>query len=249
MKWYFVKDGSQVGPISQSGFLARVEKGEIVKDTLVWNENLTDWCEYRRLPDDVKNMLEAAMAGDDSRCSMCGRSFGSDEMIEFEGKRVCADCKGSFVQQIRENADVSTKFSMEYAGFWRRFVAVFIDGIIMNIVTLPANFGFQYCMANVDQGAVYGVLAAVCYISMLFFPALYWILMHGKYGATVGKKAMGIKVVMADGSKMQWGRSIGRYFAYILSGIILNIGYIMAGFDDEKRALHDHICNTRVIRV
>jgi uncharacterized RDD family membrane protein YckC len=34
---------------------------------------------------------------------------------------------------------------------------------------------------------------------------------------------------------------------YIVSGIILLIGYIMAGFDEEKRALHDRVCDTRVI--
>jgi uncharacterized RDD family membrane protein YckC len=45
------------------------------------------------------------------------------------------------------------------------------------------------------------------------------------------------------------GRAVGRYFAKIVSGIILMIGYIMAGFDSEKRALHDMMCDTRVIKV
>jgi uncharacterized RDD family membrane protein YckC len=45
------------------------------------------------------------------------------------------------------------------------------------------------------------------------------------------------------------GRAFGRYFAKILSAIILGIGYIMVGFDSEKRGLHDMICDTRVIRV
>jgi uncharacterized RDD family membrane protein YckC len=40
---------------------------------------------------------------------------------------------------------------------------------------------------------------------------------------------------------------VGRYFSEMLSGMIMMIGYIMAGFDDEKRALHDRICNTRVV--
>ena len=56
-----------------------------------------------------------------------------------------------------------------------------------------------------------------------------------------------IKIVDSSGSKIGYGRATGRFFAEILSGMICYIGYIMAGFDDEKRALHDRICNTRVV--
>jgi uncharacterized RDD family membrane protein YckC len=60
---------------------------------------------------------------------------------------------------------------------------------------------------------------------------------------------LGLKVVTANGGLISVGRAFGRYFAQILSGLILGIGYIMAAFDEQKRALHDHICGTRVIRV
>jgi uncharacterized RDD family membrane protein YckC len=60
--------------------------------------------------------------------------------------------------------------------------------------------------------------------------------------------ACGIKVVRPDGDRVSYARALGRYFAEILSGLILAIGYIMAAFDSEKRALHDHICSTRVVK-
>jgi uncharacterized RDD family membrane protein YckC len=60
--------------------------------------------------------------------------------------------------------------------------------------------------------------------------------------------ALGLKIVTVSGERMSVARTIGRYFAHSLSGLILYIGYIMAAFDDQKRALHDHICSTRVIR-
>ena len=80
-------------------------------------------------------------------------------------------------------------------------------------------------------------------------PALYEILMVGKFGATLGKMAMGIKVVTPEGQPISYGRSTGRYFGKMLSGIILGIGYLMAFWDPEKRALHDRICHTRVVSV
>jgi uncharacterized RDD family membrane protein YckC len=73
--------------------------------------------------------------------------------------------------------------------------------------------------------------------------------MVGKYGATVGKMAAKIKIVNADGTPVSYGKAAGRYFAEILSSMICGIGYLMVAFDnEEKRALHDRICNTRVVR-
>ena len=78
--------------------------------------------------------------------------------------------------------------------------------------------------------------------------AVYTTWLLGRYGATVGKMACRLKVVTADGNKISYLRALGRHFAEWISGMILLVGYIMAAFDGQKRALHDHICNTRVIR-
>ncbi|MBM3736637.1 MAG: RDD family protein [Acidobacteria bacterium] len=76
----------------------------------------------------------------------------------------------------------------------------------------------------------------------------YEIFMIGSRGQTLGKMAMSLKVVRADGSALGYGLAAGRYFSSILSAIILMIGYLMALWDPEKRALHDRICETRVIK-
>ncbi len=243
MEWHYIKNGEKTGPFAEADFQALVTSGDVSGDTLVWNPALKDWTRYAEIPENP-----AATAPKDGRaCSMCGELFAEDELIEFEGSRICAGCKPGFVQQIKENSEISGINVMRYAGFWRRFAAVFIDGIIMFVINFPANMGFRFSMSKVSDGAGFIVLAVVLYLSMLLVPALYMILMNGKYGATLGKKALGIKIVKSDGIPISYGCAIGRYFAYILSGIILYIGFIMAGFDDEKRALHDHICNTRVV--
>jgi uncharacterized RDD family membrane protein YckC len=56
-----------------------------------------------------------------------------------------------------------------------------------------------------------------------------------------------IHIVTGSGEKVTYARATGRVFAEMLSGLICNIGYLIAAFDSEKRALHDHICNTRVV--
>jgi uncharacterized RDD family membrane protein YckC len=68
-----------------------------------------------------------------------------------------------------------------------------------------------------------------------------------KFGGTLGKLALKIKVVTSDGQPLTYGRSLGRYFAKILAGAICLIGFLIAFSDPEKRALQDRICNTRVV--
>jgi uncharacterized RDD family membrane protein YckC len=79
--------------------------------------------------------------------------------------------------------------------------------------------------------------------------ATYEAVFVNKLGATPGKLALGLKAVRPDGGPIDLGRAFGRYFAKLLSYIIIFIGYIMIGFDSQKRGLHDMICDTRVIRV
>jgi uncharacterized RDD family membrane protein YckC len=61
--------------------------------------------------------------------------------------------------------------------------------------------------------------------------------------------ALGLLVVRSDSERITYLRAFGRSFAELLSSFFFGVGYLLAAFDDEKRALHDHICDTRVIRV
>ena len=92
-----------------------------------------------------------------------------------------------------------------------------------------------------------GAIAILSMGSMVIYCA-YETFFLVKYGATPGKMTMGLKVIRPDGSGLQVGRAIGRHFSKVVSGMILYIGYIMIGFDAEKRGLHDMICDTRVIK-
>jgi uncharacterized RDD family membrane protein YckC len=66
--------------------------------------------------------------------------------------------------------------------------------------------------------------------------------------ATLGKKAMGLRVTDLDGNRISFGRATGRFFGQYISGLILGIGYLMMLWDDKKQTLHDQIANTLVIK-
>lgn len=167
-------------------------------------------------------------------------------MVRFGDKLVCASCKPTYVQMLAMG--MGTAGDLRYAGFWIRFGAKFIDGIILWVVNFATTMAITFLIAsnNSPQMAIVAAVMNVC-IQIGIGIAYNIYFLSGKYQATPGKMACGLKVVTADGDKISAGRAVGRYFAEMLSGMILMIGYIMAAFDDEKRTLHDRICNTRVV--
>ncbi len=255
MEWYYAAEQEPVGPVSEEEFQSLVNDGTIQPDTLVWNETLPDWKKYNQLAPSA----EGGEPPVDERvfCAECGRPFPPDELVAFDNARVCAACKPVFLQKIKEGVTISG--NMRYAGFWIRAGATIIDYIILWVVQIIMMIPFTMLMtgmmgdlnaANEPDFQNMAPVLALQFLMMFLQFAVYigyetWFI--GKYAATPGKMACRIKVVKADGEPVGYGLAFGRYFAKIISGIILGIGYIMAGFDSQKRALHDHICNTRVI--
>jgi uncharacterized RDD family membrane protein YckC len=82
----------------------------------------------------------------------------------------------------------------------------------------------------------------------LAFPFAYATYFIGRYGATPGKKLCRLKVVTGDTDRVGYLRAFFRYISEHISALLLMTGYLMAIFDGKKRTLHDHICDTRVIK-
>lgn len=251
MDLYYADGNRKIGPIGKAELQALIKTKKVNAKTLIWQQGMTDWVELSNF---VRSRSSAGVNVKPSKpherqsvCSECGNRFAEDEMIRFMDSWVCANCKPIFVQKIKEGVSVAA--AMEYAGFWLRFGALFIDGIIMwfisMLIFMPMGF---ITAAFTDQTAVMVITPLITTLFQLAIPAAYDIWFVGKYAATPGKMACKIKIVTADGGRVSYARACGRHFAKWLSWMILLIGYIMAAFDDQKRTLHDRICETRVIR-
>jgi uncharacterized RDD family membrane protein YckC len=155
--------------------------------------------------------------------------------------------------------------NVAYAGFWLRFVAYLIDGVIVGfglLVLLVPIFFLMGGMAMVESLPRHGAepnpgviaafvalvlsLAGVAVIGKWLYHAY---LESGEKQASWGKQALNIYVTDLSGSRITFGRASGRFFAKIITGLIpLWIGYIMAGFTERRQALHDMIASTLVLR-
>ena len=151
--------------------------------------------------------------------------------------------------------------AVAYAGFWLRFVAAIIDGLILYFVGLILFLPFAASMGTGMRGMMTGrppnlegllpLIHAMIRITLLrtILHWLYYSLLESSaWQGTLGKKALGLEVTDLVGNRISFGRATGRFFAKIISSIILFIGYIMAGFTEKKQALHDILAGALVIR-
>jgi uncharacterized RDD family membrane protein YckC len=144
---------------------------------------------------------------------------------------------------------------MNYAGFWTRFLAALIDGIVLFIVAIILGFivglvfGGGSAAATGDASAGIGAATLIAQVLSAVIGWLYYALQESSdKQATLGKQAMGIRVTDLNGGQISFGKATIRHFGKYLSSLILLIGYIMAAFTEKKQALHDIIAGTLVLK-
>ena len=160
-------------------------------------------------------------------CPKCGAA--NADQASF-----CERCGANLKSGGQEAKPVSTVMpsAVTYAGFWKRFGAIIIDGLIVGAAT---------CILFVVS---WGLFSPVLIVTGW----LYFALMESSAKqATLGKMALGIVVTDMGGKRLSFGRATGRFFGRIISGLILGIGYLMIAFTEKKQGLHDMIANTLVI--
>jgi uncharacterized RDD family membrane protein YckC len=153
--------------------------------------------------------------------------------------------------QMVDNLPAGTK----YAGFWWRFLAAFLDGIILQIVSIMSGLviGLALGLTLGTLGLDRQIVQALCGLAGgamgIVVAWLYHALLESsEKQATLGKMICKIRVIDLEGQRISFMRATGRYFSKFISAVILLIGYIMAGFTEKKQALHDLIAGTLVIR-
>ena len=132
-----------------------------------------------------------------------------------------------------------TAVSGAKAGFWIRFVAIFIDGILLGIVASIINVAFN--------GSVSLRTGLQTLLGLLYF-TYFWSNSSPWPGQTLGSKALGIRVIKTDGSDLSITQALVRYVGFVVSEICLLIGLIWAAFDKNKQGWHDKIAGTYVVK-
>ena len=187
----------------------------------MWTETLEDWVAASTV-DELVNPAPASAAP------------------EVEAPEAAAPISAPEEPEPEEITEVA------YAGFWKRFAASLIDGLIMTLagIFVGGAFGLLYGLATQTTAGA-GFFGNGIGIVMQW---LYYALLESSPNqATVGKMALGIKVTDLDGNRITFTRATGRHFGKIVSSLTLLIGYLMVAFTPRKQALHDIMAGCLVV--
>jgi len=141
---------------------------------------------------------------------------------------------------------------LQYVGVGWRLLAVIIDGIILGIVNGIIGFVFHAGMVTNVNGVMSYNSSGPGAVLQILIPFLYYIILEATMGATLGKLALGLRVVKLDGSPISWGESIIRNLLRIIDYIPYFIPYLLGAIliwtSPMKQRLGDRIAKTVVIR-
>ena len=260
MSWYYASNGQQMGPVTLEVLCARAMAGAVGGRDLVWAEGMADWVEARRVPE----VAAAIAARQPAEQYDLGPEPPPAPVAAYAPPAVASPyAAGPYAPQ----QPVATLGYHRYqapmqeaapGGFWIRFVAAIIDGIITAIPNFIIGMISEVVMPTqpLTPGtppgapptpAAIGLVVVLNLLSIVIAWLYEAMFTASSYQATLGKMAVGLKVTDLYGNPISFGRATGRHFAKILSALICMIGYIMAAFDDRKRALHDHCAGTLVV--
>jgi uncharacterized RDD family membrane protein YckC len=189
------------------------------------------------------------------RCERCSISYCLDCVVPIAGFPHCAACKAEVLADLAAGVTLGHLGGLDLASIGSRFAALFVDGLLIGLPAVALAFaiaiplGFFSLEKTMAEGAI-----------GLFFQLLYtflylggWILYEGlmlsRNGQTLGKKALRIKVVSADGGDLTRGQAFGRTAGRQLLGLIpcfSLVDYAMA-FGQERTCIHDMLAKTRVV--
>lgn len=176
-------------------------------------------------------------------CSRCMGTFCPDCLVDIQGRPYCATCKREQLLDVRSGVDRTT---LQLAGIGKRFGAVFIDGLIINLPLYVIVFVFMF--GAISEGGQPNPLLNFIGLPFAFVNLIYEGLMtQHKQGRTLGKMALKVRVVRPDGSQISAGQAWGRAAMRLLLGCLWIVDYIPAFFTQEKTTLHDMIAGTRVV--
>jgi uncharacterized RDD family membrane protein YckC len=185
------------------------------------------------------------------RCARCDDDFCPDCVVWLRERPYCAPCK---FEDVRNLLSGIVPGALDFASRGRRFAGQWIDGFISTMAAyallIPVFLlGGVFAASRTASPAASVWVVVVTYPILLGVPVVYEALMLKSRGQTVGKMALGVKVVTPDGGDISAGQAWGRAVVKLVLGSCMGIDYLPAFFTHEKTCLHDLIAKTRVVRV
>jgi uncharacterized RDD family membrane protein YckC/Tfp pilus assembly protein PilE len=224
--WHYTDaQGAEQGPVTADAVRAAYRAGHLGPNSQFWREGLPAWIGLAAATAELGRAADAATAPPP------------------------APDPYAMPRATLENAPgVRDDDDIVYAGFWRRFVALFIDCLVLAVPLVVLSGVLGVAVGAGSGSGSEGAMVVAFYLFNFVIRGAYFAAMHAsEWQATLGKRAVGIKVTDDRGGRLTFAHALGRWFASALSFLTVYIGFLMAAFTDRKRALHDMVAGTQVV--
>ena len=221
MQYFYAVNGNRLGPSDEATLAGLLQTGVISANTLVWCEGMDAWAPLGTvLPQIVPDAPTIPTP-----------------------------------VPVPPPAAASHVAPPAYVGFWARVGGAIIDNIVTQAVSMIGGVILGAVIGGImgGAGATMEDISIVCQLAGFIFGLLIDWLYHAimessSCQGTLGKMAIGAKVVNASGNRISFAQATGRHFGKIISALFFCIGYMMVGWDERKQGLHDKMAGTFVVR-
>lgn len=255
--WYYADaDHVRQGPIDAASLVRLRLQGGLTWETLVWREGMADWQPMRDVAaelaqaDDRTPTLAAAPAGEPGPASWAAPSPAERPDSPYAPPTA----------SVSAGHAVVAGGEVVHAGFWKRFAAMVIDGLVTGVASWVVQIPLLLLAgaAGTMGGDLLGTGGSLAIMLLsygvgLVVPLVYFAWMHSSSSqASLGKLAVGIKVCRGSGERIGFWRAFARYLAYF-GTVVLSLGVgglvsaLTTGLAERRQALHDMICDTLVV--
>lgn len=238
--WYYAIQDTQHGPVDAATMQQLIADGTVVASTLVWREGLSAWVGAGSVLELASLIQAAANPG----------PVPIAAPAESAPMPAAPPTQAGPVRRVGDG-EADPQF---YAGFLRRVVAFFIDGILSSILA-GAAAGLCVLLAGAiavivpPLGIVLGIVAL--YVVPLLCSAAYYVIQESSQAqSTIGKRALGMKILAREGGRISLGLALGRYLIKVLLTISLTcgIGFLIMFVTKRRQTLHDLVVDTVVVK-
>ncbi len=189
-----------------------------------------------------------------TRCAVCTEAFCPDCIVAIGGSPYCLDCKSELMLDLLSGVP---SLSLDLASISRRFAAMFVDGLLFSVplIIVVVLMILPALGTGSDPETVEKLLPTLPFVNGLLTLAwmilivVYEALMLSNKGQTLGKMALHLKVVTAEGNPISPGQAWGRAVVRQAFGLVPCLGIIdyLVAFGADRTCVHDMMAKTRVI--
>lgn len=261
-EWYYADaQRERHGPVDAGAIREKFRQGELDLATLAWREGMSQWQPLSAVAEELQLLVQAT-SGIDLRGDYAAIENGTapePAILSAAGAHSPYAAPGSI---SIDSSHVVAGGDIVHAGFLRRFAASTIDSLVTGVVSyallIPLALVMGVSLVNMAGSEMANVGAmlvfyALYYAICILVPAIYFGWMQSSSNmASLGKLAVGAKVVRANGERISFWRAFLRYIAMaglalVTCGLAMLVSAIMVGVSERKQGLHDMICDTIVV--